>query len=87
MSAANKQLVRDAMDALMARGDLDAADTFFHPEFLNHEAVDDRPAGPEGMKETARWIHETCGDPVFEEQASVGTGHAATTSACCASWA
>ncbi len=74
MSDQNKELVRRAAKAL-EDGDFDAAaHELFHPEFVNHEAAEGRPPGPEGMIETASWLRETFGNPVFEVQDIVAEG-------------
>ena len=74
MSEQNKELVRRAASAMFEEGDLDAADEFFHPEYLNHEAADGRPPGPDGAKETAAWLRETFGNPSYEEQDVIAEG-------------
>lgn len=71
---ANKELVRRAAAALFVRGDLDAVDELFHPDFVNHEAAARRSGGREGMKEVAAWLRETFGEPTFEEQGIVAEG-------------
>ena len=74
MSEANKELVRRAATTLIEEGDLDAADQYFHPAYLNHEAADGRPGGPDGAREVAAWLRETFGDPRLEEQDALAEG-------------
>jgi predicted SnoaL-like aldol condensation-catalyzing enzyme len=52
-----KGLARRVLEELFENGDLDAADELIHPKFVNHEAPPDNPQGPEGLKETVRWLH------------------------------
>jgi predicted ester cyclase len=52
----NTRVTRRLLDELFDKGNLDAADELIHPDFVNHEAPPDNPQGPEGMKETVRWL-------------------------------
>jgi predicted ester cyclase len=70
MARDNRDLVRLAFRSLKS-GDLEAVDELFHPEFVNHEAAQGRPDGPEGMKETATWLRATFENISFEEQGIV----------------
>ncbi len=74
MSEANREIVRRAHRALFGDGDLDLADELVHPDYLNHEAAEGRPRGPEGMRETVTWLRETFGNPQFEEQDLIAEG-------------
>lgn len=47
----NKQLVRDLIDALFSRGELDAVDKYLSPDFVNHDPVPGFSAGREGFRE------------------------------------
>jgi predicted ester cyclase len=52
----NKHITRRMLVDLFEKGDLDAADELIHPDFVNHEAPPGNPQGPEGLKETVRWL-------------------------------
>jgi predicted ester cyclase len=52
----NKDITRRMLEDLFEKGELDAADELIHPEFINHEAPPDNPQGPEGLRETVRWL-------------------------------
>ena len=71
MSEQNKELVRRAARAMFDEGDLAAADELFHPKYVNHEAADGRPAGPDGARETASWLRATFGNPSYEEHDTI----------------
>src|SRR5579862_9143542 len=47
---ANKALVRRYFDEIVSRGQFDAADELFHPDFTGPNAAPDAPRGPESPK-------------------------------------
>ena len=54
MSEENKRLFVQLMEEVFNQGNFDVADELVATDFLNHEAPDSR--GPEGFKQTARWL-------------------------------
>jgi predicted ester cyclase len=61
MSQANKQVVLSAVEALNAR-DLDTVDELYHPDYVNHEAGNGAPHGPEAARRTTAFLHSTFED-------------------------
>jgi predicted ester cyclase len=61
VSHANKQIVLRAIDALNAR-DLEAIDELYHPDYVNHEAVNGAPHGPAAAHCTTAFLHSTFED-------------------------
>src|SRR5687767_7208654 len=54
MSASAHELVRQAIEAIWNRGDLDAADELFAPGYVNHDGlIADLVLGPEAIKVSA----------------------------------
>src|SRR5690242_19828039 len=54
MSAAHEALVRQAIELIWNRGDLDAADELFAPDYVNHYGlIADLVLGPEAIKVSA----------------------------------
>jgi steroid delta-isomerase-like uncharacterized protein len=54
VSEENKRLFVQLMEEVFNQGNFDVADELVATDFLNHEAPDSR--GPEGFKQTARWL-------------------------------
>jgi predicted ester cyclase len=65
MSHDNTRITRALLKALFEEGDLEAAETLVHPNFVNHEAPPDNPQGPEGLKETVGWLRSLWGPMRF----------------------
>lgn len=74
MSAQNKQIARRVLKELFERGNPDAADELIHPDFINHEAPPGSPQGPEGLKETIRWLHRLWGPMHGEIEDEIAEG-------------
>ena len=71
----NKRLVRRALDALYANGDLELADELVHPDFVDHEPGHaDRPTGPESVRQTVRHLHGMFGELRFEVEDEIAEG-------------
>ncbi len=63
MTTQNKQLVRDFIQALFTKGDLDAVDRYLHPAFVNHDPpFPGAPDGREGMRAAAAMFREALPD-------------------------
>src|SRR4051794_28843381 len=59
----NKQLVQDFIQDLFTRGDLDAAERYLAPNFVNHDAPFPAASpGPEGMRMAADLFRRACPD-------------------------
>jgi steroid delta-isomerase-like uncharacterized protein len=58
----NKAIVRDYIDALFNKGDLDAGDRYLNSDFVNHDLPFGAPAGAEGMRAAASMFREACPD-------------------------
>ena len=52
----NTRVTRRVLEELFDKGNLDAADELVHTDFVNHEAPPGNPQGPEGLKQTVRWL-------------------------------
>ena len=74
MSEQNKRLVRRALNEVFAAGNMGVVDEIFHPEFINHEAGPRTPAGPEGLKMTARWLRDAFSDLHYDIQDEIVEG-------------
>jgi steroid delta-isomerase-like uncharacterized protein len=85
-SSTNKAVVRDFIDALFSRGELDAVDTYLAADFINHDPPLNVTADREGMRSAAAmfrtgfpdWhseLHELIaeGDLVVERFTASGT--------------
>jgi predicted ester cyclase len=71
----NKRLVRRALEEVYNTGNLELADEFFHPSFVNHApAHPDLPVGPDSVRQTLRGLHSTFGDLHFEIEAEIAEG-------------
>ena len=71
----NKRLVRRALEEVYNAGDLDRADDFFDPSFVNHApGHPDLPVGPDSVRQTLRGLHATFGDLHFEIEAEIAEG-------------
>jgi len=54
MSSANEALIRQVIEMIWNRGDLDAADALFAPAYVNHDGlIGDLVTGPEAIKISA----------------------------------
>ncbi len=49
-------MTRRLLDEVFEHGRLEAVDELVHPAFVNHEAPEGSPQGPEGLKETVTWL-------------------------------
>ncbi|TMK99188.1 MAG: ester cyclase [Actinobacteria bacterium] len=50
------RITRQLLERVFEQGDLDAVDELVHPDFVNHEAPEGSPQGPEGLKRTVMWL-------------------------------
>lgn len=66
-----KSIVLTAVDELFNKGNMDAAEEYVHPEFVNHEAAAHRPPGPEGARQTVGWIRDAFSDFRFDVQDAI----------------
>jgi predicted ester cyclase len=72
---ANRLLARRALEGIYERGDLGLADELIDPAFVDHEpAHPDRPAGPDGVKQTVRELHSAFGELRFEVEDEIAEG-------------
>jgi len=62
----NTTIARALLTELFEKGNLDAADQWVHPDFVNHEAPPANSQGPEGLKETVAWLRSLWGPMRFE---------------------
>ena len=74
MSEENKQAARQVLEELFEKGNLEAANELIHPDFVNHEAPPKNPQGPEGLKETVRWLRDLWGPMRFEIEDEISEG-------------
>lgn len=58
----NKTVVRDFIDALFTKGDLDAVDEYLAEDFVNHDPPFGGPPGPEGMRAAGALFRESFPD-------------------------
>ncbi len=61
-----ERLVLRLFEAMSSGGDLDVLDEIVAADYVNHEASHDRPPGPEGARQTARWLREGFSDLRFD---------------------
>ena len=62
MQAHNTQITRRLLADVFEHGRLEAVDELVHPKFINHEAPEGSPQGPEGLKQTVTWLRGLWGD-------------------------
>ena len=74
MSEENKRIARQVLAELFDKGNLEATDGLIHPAFVNHEAPPGNPGGPEGLKETVRWLHGLWGPMHAEIEDEIAEG-------------
>jgi predicted ester cyclase len=58
MADADKQLVLRFIDEVANRADLDLVDDLVHRDFFSHEAAAGHAAGPAGVKQAIRGLHD-----------------------------
>ena len=61
-----KQRVLDLFERVIARGEDDLIDKLVHPEFVNHEADEERRHGPEGLAATTQRLRDAFGEIRWE---------------------
>jgi predicted ester cyclase len=62
MSEQNKQITRRLLEEVFEHGKLEVLDELVHPKFVNHEAPEGSPQGPDGLKQTVSWLRGIWGD-------------------------
>jgi len=62
MSEQHKKLMRRLLEEVFEHGRLEAVDELVHPAFVNHEAPEGSPQGPEGLKATVQWLRGLWGE-------------------------
>src|SRR3712207_1054025 len=50
----------------MTDGRDDLAERLYHPDYVNHEAEEERSTGPDGARATAQWLRKCFGDVSYE---------------------
>jgi predicted ester cyclase len=58
--------LRDVFEHFMASPDAERAERLYHPDYVNHEAEEERSSGPEGALATAKWLRSCFGDMSYE---------------------
>jgi predicted ester cyclase len=72
---ANKRLVRRALEAVYANGELDLANELVDPGFVDHEpAHPEQPTGPESVRQTVRQLHDAFGELRFDVEDEIAEG-------------
>lgn len=61
-----KQRVLDLFERVIAGGEDDLIDRLVHPEFVNHEADEERRHGPAGFTATAQRLRDAFGEIRFD---------------------
>jgi predicted ester cyclase len=61
-----RQNITDAFGAFMTDGRYELAERLYHPDYVNHEAADERSRGPRGAVETAKWLRSCFGEAAYE---------------------
>ena len=74
MEASNTQITRRLLEDVFEHGKLQAVDELVHPNFINHEAPEGSPQGPDGLKQTVTWLRGLWGDMRAEIQDEVCEG-------------
>jgi len=74
MSDENKQIARRMLDEIFEQGNLAASDELLHPEFVNHEAPEGAPQGPDGLEETVTWLRGLWGPMHFDIEDEIAEG-------------
>jgi steroid delta-isomerase-like uncharacterized protein len=70
----NKSIVRDFIDALFTKGDLEAVDRLLSKDFINHDPPFGAPAGRDGMRAAATIFRSACPDWHSDHPFLVGEG-------------
>lgn len=75
MSSDNKQLVRQALEEIYAKGELELVDELVHPDFADHDpAHPDEPRGPGSVRGTVRNLHGMFSELRFEVEDEIAEG-------------
>lgn len=61
-----RQNVREVFESFMKSPSIERAQRLYHPDYVNHEAADERRSGPEGAVATAEWLASCFGDLSYE---------------------
>ncbi len=70
----SKSIVRDFIDALFTKGDLEAVDRLLSKDFVNHDPPFGAPAGKDGMRAAATIFRSACPDWNSDYPFLVGEG-------------
>ncbi len=70
----NSRLVQRALEEVFGAGNLSAVDEIFHEDFINHDAGPRTPPGPEGLKVTVGWLHQSFSDLHYEIEDEIAAG-------------
>ena len=70
----SKSIVRDFIDALFTKGDLEAVDRLLSKDFVNHDPPFGAPAGKDGMRAAATIFRAACPDWHSDYPFLVGEG-------------
>ncbi|PZR65116.1 MAG: ester cyclase [Solirubrobacterales bacterium] len=74
MSQSNKDLIVRSFDEVLSTGRLELADQLVHPGYVNHEAGEGGPGGPEGFRQTVTRLRDGFPDLRFSVQDVIGEG-------------
>jgi predicted ester cyclase len=61
-----RQNIEDSLVRVVAGGENDLVEKLVHPDFVNHEAAEERMNGPEGFAATGDWLRSCFGDISWE---------------------
>lgn len=74
MAADNEAIVRGFFATVFNQGELDAVETFIHPEHRNHDpTAPEVPAGPEGVRKLAELYRSAFPDIRYEHSELIST--------------
>ena len=81
MAVPDPELIREnltkAFLELISARRYELAEQLYHPDYVNHEAEDERSGGPEGAVATAEWLHSCFGDLRYEIERIIVEGEMA----------
>jgi predicted ester cyclase len=63
---AMRRNLRDVFERFMVSPDAEQAERLYHPDYVNHEAEEERNSGPDGALATAEWLRSCFGDLSYE---------------------
>jgi predicted ester cyclase len=72
-----RQNLQEVFERFMPSPSIEQAERLYHPDYLNHEAEDERSFGPEGAVATAEWLGQCFGDISYEIEDIIVEGNRA----------